>query len=674
MGTWIEARSCRTITIFNPAVSSDFEPYGSDEGVPKMSPANLPADDSLPPEDLARVISICVGFETEWNARHPWRIERELALAGERIRDRLFRELLALEIELTRRDGRHADPDAYLARFPDQAHTVLEVFAAHNTATAPYPDETGEMIAEDSAVSPAGYDILRTLGKGGQATTFLARDRALKRLVVLKRYHGVASSGRREAVLNEGRALARVRSPFVAPCYGVETRGDEIDLVVEYIPGRPLTELTADDRADSGRSATLVEQVAGGLAEVHACGLLHRDIKPQNLILGDDGLPRLVDFGLAVPVASAALHRVAGSPPYMAPEQARGQGERIDARTDVYGLGAVLYYLLTGQPPHDGKTPVEAIEQARHGSIIPPRRINPRVPRALERICLKALAADPQSRFPSAEALRLALRRDRLTRRVAPVLGAVAVLLALVVPAWAFWPRSARPLSGGPNRAIALRGSTEPRAEPARPPQVDLRVTRFEIPHFPKLDAKHSDPKRAGTMGRSSFGAREDDEVTVRAELSEPAFAYLIAFRPDGTDELCDPDDDDTPPPKKRLPVYPPPAKSDERYRLSEGAGLHAFALVVSRQPLPSYRQWKQRIGPMAWDAKLPCEPGVVWRDDDQGLQPLVADDSAGTRGKGAKARDSGAPAAKLASWLRGLPGVDAVTLEAFSVEPASGP
>ena len=120
----------------------------------------------------------------------------------------------------------------------------------------------------------------------------LRSDRALQRLVVLKRYHGIASPGRREAVLNEGRALARVRSPFVAPCFGVKTRGDEIELVVEYVPGRPLSELTADERADTRRCARLVEQVAGGLAEVHACGLLHRDIKPHNIILGDDSVPR----------------------------------------------------------------------------------------------------------------------------------------------------------------------------------------------------------------------------------------------------------------------------------------------------------------------------------------------------------------------------------------------
>ena len=395
--------------------------------------------------------------------------------------------------------------------------------------------------------------------RGGSGKNLSGRDRALQRLVVLKRYHGVASPGRREAVLNEGRALARVRSPFVAPCYGVESRGDEIDLVVEYVPGRPLNELTADERADFRRCARLVEQVAAGLAEVHACGLLHRDIKPQNIILGDDGLPRLVDFGLAVPVASEALQDVSGSPRYMAPEQARGQGERVDARTDVFGLGGVLYDLLTGQPPRDGTTLVEVLEQARGAAIVPPRRINPRIPRSLERICLKAMAADPKLRFPSADAMRLALRRYRLTGQVAPLFAAAAVLLTLLGPIWAFWPRHARHLPDGPGRASAGGANMEPPSELAQSPRAELRVTRFEIPHFPKLDAKHYDPRRAGTLGRTSFGAHEDDEVIVRAELSEPAYAYLIAFRPDGTDELCDPDDEDTPPPKKPQATVPAP-------------------------------------------------------------------------------------------------------------------
>jgi serine/threonine protein kinase len=341
-----------------------------------MSSPNLPADDSLPTDELARVIASCERFEADWDAGRPRRIEDELAQADEPIRARLFRELLLLEIELARRDGRSADLDAYLARFPDRHDTIRQIFTGA-TATVSCPDVTQPITTGEPASTLEGYELIRMLGAGGQATTYVARDRALERLVVLKRYHGVATAGRREAVLNEGRALARVRSPFVAPCYGVETRGDEIDLVVEYIPGRPLVALTADERADIARCARLVEQVAGGLAEVHACGLLHRDIKPHNIILGDDGMPRLVDFGLAVPVASESLHGLSGSPPYMAPEQARGQSERIDTRTDVYGLGAVLYYLVTGQPPHEGETLVETLEQARDAPIIPPRRINP---------------------------------------------------------------------------------------------------------------------------------------------------------------------------------------------------------------------------------------------------------------------------------------------------------
>jgi hypothetical protein len=228
-------------------------------------------------------------------------------------------------------------------------------------------------------------------------------------------------------------------------------------------------------------------------------------------------------------------------------------------------------------------------------------------------------------------------------------------------------------LPNHPRHPVVVGGTAVSRTETAPSSGAGLRVTRFEITHFPKLDEKSFDAKRVGTLGQSSFAAREEDDLTVRAELSEPAYSYLIAFRPDGADELCDPLDENERPALKRQPRYPPAAKSDDRYRMSEGAGLCAFALVVSRNPLPAYRDWKQRVGPMAWSARLPGEPGVVWRDDDQGLQPLLAGDGGTTRGKGAKARESGEPAAKLASWLRGRPGVNLVTVEAFAVEPAAG-
>src|SRR5262249_47264191 len=147
------------------------------------------------------------------------------------------------------------------------------------------------------------------------------------------------------------------------------------------------------------------------------------------------------------------------------------------------------------------------------------------------------------------EALRRALERYRHVRRGVPVLGmSAALVLALLVPAWVFWPRPARFSAEDLSGPSAGRATNDPRSDTKLASPAALRVTRFEIPLFPKLDKAHYDPKRAGLLGRTSFAAREEDDLTVRAELSEPAYSYLIAFRPDGTDELCDPDDDDMPP------------------------------------------------------------------------------------------------------------------------------
>ncbi len=565
------------------------------------------------------------------------------------------------------------------------AEITSDTFLDHFRGARVRPDSIGSMTAGSPPLDtgpfspsppPAGtlprglrYEVLQCLGDGGQGSAYLTRDPGLDRLVVLKRYHDGG-----DAVENEGQALARVRSRYTAQCYHLERHGDERFLVMEYIPGQSLSEARKKRELAPDEAVRLVEQVAEGLEAVHACGLVHRDIKPSNIVLGEDGVARLVDFGLAAHLGSPALRAISGSPPYMAPEQARGQWERIDARTDVYGLGAVLYHLLTGHAPREGKTPIEVLERARVDPIVPPRRKNPRVPRALERICLKAMAADPQSRYASADALRLALRRYRLMRRSAPMLGAAAVLLALLVMTWAFRPGSVKPSADGQAGAVAGRGTTNSGTAPDSPPHADLRVTHFEISHFPKSAEDRYDRKRAGLLGRKSFAPRLDDDVTVQAKLSEPAYSYLIAFRPDGTDELCDPADEAMPPPPRQDPMYPPRSKPTKRYRLSEGTGLYAFALVVSQKPLPSYRDWKKLHGTTAWSAGLPGEVGVVWRDDGEGPQPLVAESPSRTRGKGAEARGFEGPVVKLARWLRGLPGVDVVALEAFSVEPASVP
>src|SRR5262249_28880084 len=160
----------------------------------------------------------------------------------------------------------------------------------------------------------------------------------------------------------------------------------------EYIPGRNLREQQKVRPLDIAQSLELTKQLAEGLAAVHACGLLHRDLKPENVLIGEEGRPRLVDFGLAAPLASAELANISGTLPYISPEQARGESERIDARTDVYGLGAVLYELLTGHPPHQGASREELWRAACAGDVAPPRQLNRRVPRAVSDLCVRCLA------------------------------------------------------------------------------------------------------------------------------------------------------------------------------------------------------------------------------------------------------------------------------------------
>jgi serine/threonine protein kinase len=306
--------------------------------------------------------------------------------------------------------------------------------------TAPSTPADAGAVAAGPEPQIGKYQIVRRLGGGGQAAAYLAFDPDLRRQVVLKLYHAAHTTPDWEMILREGQALARVRSPNVAQCFSAERHEGVPYLVVEYVPGRNLAEMQrGQPRMALDRALELVRQVAEGLAEVHARGLLHRDLKPANIIVGHDGRPRLVDFGLAVPLAGEGLRGVSGTLAYMAPEQARGEVDRIDARSDIFGLGAVLYELLTGQPPYRAASQDELWRLARAGEVVPPQEHNPAVPMAVNDLCLRCLAPDPGRRFTSAGDLVHALerwqRRRRWTRRRHfALLGAVALALVVLLP------------------------------------------------------------------------------------------------------------------------------------------------------------------------------------------------------------------------------------------------
>jgi serine/threonine protein kinase len=622
-----------------------------------------------------RIIQHLERFERAWEREEPIPLEELLLEEETASRAVLFGQALSIELACRRRRGEAPGTAEYLDRFPEYQGAVMKAFTGEETVPVPAGsttdasrvDDLAELRAANLAAEPlpetiGKYLVLGRLGEGGQGSAFLARDPDCGRLVVLKRYHTPARDPGADAALQDGKALARLRSRFVPQCYGLERHDDELILVMEYIPGRNLAELIRSRLPAPGVAARWIEQVAEGLEAVHACGLLHRDIKPANLVVGDDGAPRLVDFGVATHLGSPALEGLSGTPPYMAPEQARGQWERIDFRTDVYGLGGVLYALLTGQPPHPGATMSEHLEHAATGDVTPPRTLKPSIPRALERVVLKALAADPARRYASASALRQALWRHRHRLAYRAAVAGLAALVVLVAQALAWpWPWSSRP-----SRANEIT------VQAPAPLHGPVQILGMQIEHEGKTGPDTTSPR--GKLGEQSFAARLDDDVTVRAELSEPTYSYLIAFRPDGTDEICAPEDESARPARSQHPAYPPELKTTLRYRLSEGSGLHAFALVVSHSPLPPYREWKARIGtPAPWEKALPITPGVVWWHDGRGLASLTFDDPTGLRGKGALGRSHGTPVARLADWLRAIPGIDDVAVKAFSVLPDPG-
>jgi serine/threonine protein kinase len=570
--------------------------------------------------------------------------------------------------------GDRPDLLAELRRRIEALRDIDSVLETESTGLLPTPgqQDAGAMANGGILEVPVRigkYRIVRSLGTGGQASALLAYDPDLCRHIVLKRYHAAAAPVGHEAALREGQALARLRSPYVARCLGLERVDLAVYLVIEYVPGDNLARYKDRFPLGSAAAAALIERLAEGLAAVHACGLLHRDIKPSNILIGHDGIPRLVDFGLAVPLTSAALSGISGTPLYMAPEQARGEPERIDPRSDVFGLGAVLYELLTGRPPYRGKSREEVLLLAQRCQYEPPRRVRPGVPRRLEQICLKAMAAAPEQRYASASELQRALRRYRRWSKVYPV-GAVAAVvlpLLLTVPlllAPASEGRKHKPRVITPSSAVG----SPPVSSTERTPETP-RIVSLEIGHWPRGSGKRYDADRVGTLGIRSFSTRLDDDLTVRAELSEPAYSYLLAFRTDGVVEVCDPDDEDTAPTRTDHPQYPPPSKAGKVYRLSEGHGLHAFALIVSRGPLPPFRAWQERHGKAPWGRGLEADPGVVWRHDGRWLVPWTAQGQDGVRGRGQEARGGGSAVARLANWLRGVPGVDDVLVEAFAVE-----
>jgi serine/threonine protein kinase len=255
------------------------------------------------------------------------------------------------------------------------------------------------------------YELLEEVGRGGQGVVFRARQKSLNRTVALKviSLGQWASEAHLKRFRREAEAAASLDHPSIVPIYEVGERDGSCYFSMKFIEGGQLDEVVRRAPMSIRQAAELIAKVARTVHYAHEHGILHRDIKPGNILLDAKGEPHLTDFGLArlVETESTVTRtlEVLGTPSYMAPEQAAAKNTELSSATDVYGLGAVLYQLLTGHPPFAGGTTYETIKLLIDTETRPPRSLNPKIDRELSTICLKCLEKDPQRRYPSALAL-----------------------------------------------------------------------------------------------------------------------------------------------------------------------------------------------------------------------------------------------------------------------------
>ena len=265
-----------------------------------------------------------------------------------------------------------------------------------------------------------GYELLEEIGRGGQGVVYRARQKSLNRTVALK-VIGVGRCASRTDLKRfrlEAEAAGRLDHPCIVPIYEMGERDGQCYFSMKFVEGGQLDEVVKHTPMSIRQGVELIAKIARTVHYAHEHGILHRDIKPGNILLDTKGEPHLTDFGLARLVESESTVTrtldVLGTPSYMAPEQAGGNSPttaRLTSATDVYGLGGVLYQLLTGHPPFAGGTTYETIKLLLDTAPRPPPLWNPKVDRDLSTICLKCLEKDPQYRYSSALALAEDLER-----------------------------------------------------------------------------------------------------------------------------------------------------------------------------------------------------------------------------------------------------------------------
>jgi WD40 repeat protein/tetratricopeptide (TPR) repeat protein len=505
---------------------------------------------------------------------------------------------LAEEFTARVRAGQLPELEDYARRHPDLAGRIRELFPAllllEGMAGGAAPGL--ERPAGDDLVAGGtfgAYRIEREVGRGGMGVVYEAVHRALNKRVALKvlPVHGPGGGGRLERFVREARTAAGLHHTNIVPVFDVGQAGGVPYYAMQFIDGKGLdrvlrdgpSEPTGPYPAEAGAAPTVAEspplpsppsdyfrwvaglgiQAAEGLAHAHQRGIVHRDVKPSNLLLDAQGVLWITDFGLARRLEDPALTHsgvLLGTPRYMSPEQAEAARKPIDHRTDIYSLGATLYELLTRRPAFDGHTPQEVVRQIIGREPVPPRRLEPAIPRDLETIVLKAMAKRPADRYQVAQEMAddlgrwlrtepIRARRIGVVGRTArwcrrnPRLAAVTgAALAIILTLSGLYYVSLLDALGSEQEA---RTEAERKARESQQRLVRLYVSNGvrlmddgdllgSLPWFAEaLRLDQDDPARAA-IHRSRLGAVLQHCPRLVQAWSQEGKVFHVAFRPDG--------------------------------------------------------------------------------------------------------------------------------------------
>jgi serine/threonine protein kinase len=547
---------------------------------------------------------------------------------------------------------------------PSGADTVKMPAATLDFGASRTDPEPGEPALAPESIGR--YRIVGVLDSGGQALVYRAVHPTLPRDVAIKIAHEPSSIDR-SLLKGDAVLLALLDHPNLVRVHDLDIHEGRPFVVMEFVRGQNLEQLADQALPSPAQAARWLAVIARALAYVHRCGVVHQDIKPKNILIDEAGNPRLIDFGVARwrnVWSDGEAGPSGGTLAFMAPEQARGETERVGPAADIFGLGAALYYLLVGQPPFKGKTPSEQWRRAARCELDRDALRARKVPRALERIAFKAMAAEPQDRFSSAGSMAAALEAFvKEPRRRAVQAGALLAVAAAAI-VWMWRPPAAREANGsGPLYPEPPSSSSHLGNEPSAalaPPSSPLRIESLQVELH-----RRSPGDPTGLIGVDAAAGRFGQDVRIEARLNLRAYCYLIALNPDGKAQLLYPDKGTVRPSLTSAVDFPP--RPDDGFGLTDGTGAQGFVLVASTKPLPPFADWIRMTsgtGTLPWKW---ADTTSVWRYDGNNFR-----DSATERGEVRQLADLPVPFADTCRALRSAYLVEAIQAVVFPVKAQS--